>query len=417
METSPNKNKPISSSSRVIDSLHSEIDSLKSELESTKISNNNNKKKYEISQQKNDLFVDQLANAKHENDMINALLTRKERRIVDLETQYNEVMSTNDSLTLNNKSMKIRCDNLQESSALSTAEYERLKIAYDALKASQLEYKKHYEQEVQLLTNDLANYKAETLDKFQGLSLKLNNNDKDVDTLLDGLTNKRKTLDNLYFNKNKLVIDLLSKLASVGKIQGQDCKLILQDNVHNIELLREKYPDLPMKLNAEENVEINLDDILNESNEVINSSFDEEATLINSPPDHHHHHHHHHHHQEQPAPLKKQNTLSNKKRKNKRASMRHDKPGEKDNSSRARTPTPPTHNTHSEKNFNNNSSRNSSLSSANFPANNNSQHNKHHHINNNNKGKRRSMYGNNNYNANADVNAKNIEGKDIPINT
>lgn len=416
METSPNKNKPISSSSRVIDSLHSEIDSLKSELESTKISNNNNKKKYEISQQKNDLFVDQLANAKHENDMINALLTRKERRIVDLETQYNEVMSTNDSLTLNNKSMKIRCDNLQESSALSTAEYERLKIAYDALKASQLEYKKHYEHEIQLLTNDLANYKTETLDKFQGLSLKLNNNDKDVDTLLDGLTNKRKTLDNLYFNKNKLVIDLLSKLASVGKIQGQDCKLILQDNVHNIELLREKYPDLPMKLNAEENVDINLDDILNESNEVINSSFDEEATLINSPPDHHHHNHHN---QEQPAPTKKQNTLSNKKRKNKRASMRHDKqPVERDNSSRARTPTPPTHNTHSEKNFNNNSSRNSSLSSANFPTNNN-QHNKHHNINNNNKGKRRSMYGNNNYNANANANANanNIEGKDIPINT
>lgn len=413
METSPNKNKPISSSSRVIDSLHSEIDSLKSELESTKISNNNNKKKYEISQQKNDLFVDQLANAKHENDMINALLTRKERRIVDLETQYNEVMSTNDSLTLNNKSMKIRCDNLQESSALSTAEYERLKIAYDALKASQLEYKKHYEHEIQLLTNDLANYKTETLDKFQGLSLKLNNNDKDVDTLLDGLTNKRKTLDNLYFNKNKLVIDLLSKLASVGKIQGQDCKLILQDNVHNIELLREKYPDLPMKLNAEENVEINLDDILNESNEVINSSFDEEATLINSPPDHHHHHHN----QEQPAPTKKQNTLSNKKRKNKRASMRHDKqPVERDNSSRARTPTPPTHNTHSEKNFNNNSSRNSSLSSANFPANNN-QHNKHHNINNNNKGKRRSMYGNNNANANANAHANNIEGKDIAINT
>ncbi|CUM68451.1 uncharacterized protein PRCAT00006175001 [Priceomyces carsonii] len=270
--------------SRVIDSLHSEIDELKNELEIARLAKEEYKKKHLVESKKNESYVDQLANAKHENDMVNALLKRKERRVADLEEQYNDLNSSNETLLLNNKNMKIRCENLQESSALSTAEYERLKIAYDALLASQVEYKKHYQKEIHNLTSQFEKYKKESSERFESLSDNLSSNDRDIDTLLDSLTNKRKTMDNLYVNKNRAVLELLSKLAKAANIHGHSSKSILQNNVEVIRFLVEKYPELQSKLLHQENFDVDLDELLNESNEALsNSSFDEEATLINSP--------------------------------------------------------------------------------------------------------------------------------------
>ncbi|ODV77653.1 uncharacterized protein CANTADRAFT_55739, partial [Suhomyces tanzawaensis NRRL Y-17324] len=301
-ENSPVKHKH---TSRVIDSLHSQIDTLKTELDSVRISSDDYKKKYSLILKKNESFVDQLANAKHENDMINALLKRKERRITDLEDQYNELSSANESLELSNKNMRIRCENLQESSASSTAEFERLKIAYDALIASQVEYKKHYQKEVTALTAQFEAYKLENNQRFETLSQKLSNNDKDVDILLDSLSNKRKTMDNLYVNKNKTILELLTKLAKASRIHGQESKATLQDSVDTIQALIAKHPDLQAKLSQHEKVDIDLEELLNESSETLyNCSFDEEATKNSS--------------------ISRSNTVQSKRRKNKRNSLRFD---------------------------------------------------------------------------------------------
>lgn len=326
MEDNTASNKP---TSRVIDSLHSQIDDLKTELETVKISHDDYKKKYVLVSQKNDSFVDQLANAKHENDMINALLKRKERRIADLEDQYNELSSSNESLQLNNKNMKIRCENLQQSSASSTAEYERLKIAYDALIASQVEYKRHYQKELNTLASKLEAYKTENKQRFQDLSSKLSSNDKDIDTLLDSMTNKRKALDNLYVNKNKTILELLTSLAKAAKIHGLDTKSTLEENTVAILSLLEKYPDLQEKILTHEKVEVDLDELISESNETLsNCSFESEATLVNSPElsdsasqsknaDHLKQ-------DVKASSLSRSNTLQAKKRKNKRNSVRID---------------------------------------------------------------------------------------------
>lgn len=399
-DTSPVKHKP---TTKVIDSLHSEIDSLKNELESVKLSHDNYKKNYAVASKKNDLFVDQLANAKHENDMINALLKRKERRIVDLEDQYNELSSTNESLTLNNKNMKIRCDNLQESSSSSIAEYERLKIAYDALIASQVEYKRHYEKELNDLTSRFEAYKKQNLEDFNSLNSKLANTDKDIDTIVESLTNKRKTMDNLYVNKNKTVLEFLSKLAKIAKLHGQESKVILQDTLGNIKLLIEKYPDLPMKLSSLDESEVNIEKLLNESNDALsNSSFDEDTTLTNSPDllnD-----------VGNNKGLNRNNSIAMKKRKNKRNSIRFDSKNGSDlsnwnsqsNVSRktsnnkqirassfetgSRLPTPPSHNDHDTV---------KDIIYANNASYQNQQQNNHKTRNSSNKSKRRSMHGNN----------------------
>ena len=276
MDESPIKNKP---TSRVIDSLHTQIDTLKTQLETIKSSNDDFKKKNTLLNSKNESFVDQLANAKHENDMINALLKRKERRITDLEDQFNELTSTNESLAFNNKNMTIRCENVQASSATSIAEFERLKISYDALITSQAEYKRYYQKEVKGITDALDSYKASSTQGFTDLSEKLASNDKDVDTLIDSLSNKRKTMDNLYVNKNKLILDLLSKLGKAGKIHGEESKTVLKECLDAMKELLGKYPDLEEKLKLHEGIDIDLKKFLGETEEVL----EDEITLINSP--------------------------------------------------------------------------------------------------------------------------------------
>lgn len=396
-ESSPIKHKP---TSRVIDSLHSDIDGLKNELESLKVSHDNYKKNYTVATKKNDLFVDQLANAKHENDMINALLKRKERRITDLEDQYNELCSTNMTLNLNNKNMKIRCDNLQESSASSTAEYERLKIAYDALIASQVEYKRHYEKQLNDLISQFESYKRQNLGKYTELNSKLSNNDKDIDTLLDSLTNKRRTMDNLYVNKNRTVLELLSNLAQVAKLHGQESKSILNDNVENIKLLVEKYPDLEIKLNSHENSEINLENLISESNDTLsNFSFDEESSLGSLP--------NQNESNNNTKNMNRNNSISMKKRKNKRNSRIDVKNNSEFNNLPSRNNS--SKRAVSNNNSNGNNTFESSLRNSTSPL----QENKEINVNDNsvnplqysnqkplvrnsNKSKRKSMYGNNN---------------------
>lgn len=262
--------------SKVIDQLHQQIDLLKEELDTTKMLLDEFKKKYALVAQKNELIVDQLANVKHENDMINALLKRKERRILDLEEQVNELLLATELLQMSNKNMKIRCDNLAELLAALTADHERLKIAYDALLALQNEYKKHYQKELADLADKFQNFRRDNEHRYELLQLKLTENDKDVDALLDSLTNKRKTMDNLYVNKNKAVVDVLTKLATVARAHGQELKLVLEENVQTIKGLKEKHPDLADKIQEHEAVQIDLDELLLELQELLLLLFDDE---------------------------------------------------------------------------------------------------------------------------------------------
>lgn len=272
MAESPVKNKP---TSRVIDSLHSEIDALKTELADVRMANSENRKKASLLATKNESLVDQLANCKHENDMINALLKRKERRIVDLEEQYNELSSLNDSLKLSTKSLKIRCENLQELSASSTAEYERLKISYDAIIATQKEYKRHYTTELTKLQHLLDTYKASSQRELAELSEKLASNDKDVDTLVDSLTNKRKAMDNLNVNRNKAVLHLLAMLAKAAKIHGEESQAVLKENADTINLLRERFPELKDKIVVHQPLAVDLEEMMSDSSTSLESSLAE----------------------------------------------------------------------------------------------------------------------------------------------
>lgn len=271
MSSSPTKQK---STSRVIDDLHSKIDVLTEELDNLKVSHSEHKKRSANLSTKNDSLIDQLANCKHENDMINALLKRKERRIADLEGEFDDMSSETETLRQLAKNYKIRCENLLESSNSLTAEFERLKISYDALMASQMEYKRHYQDQVTSLSKQLEAYKQESANNLNALAQTQQKHEKDHEALFENLTTRNKSMELIYFNKNKAAISALALLANIAKLHGEESKSLLHDNVEIINAAREKYPKLAETLSERSEATVDLDELLRDSEEKLDFQFD-----------------------------------------------------------------------------------------------------------------------------------------------
>ncbi|KAI3404974.2 SHE3 [Candida oxycetoniae] len=285
-ETSPSKGKSSGSSSRVIDSLQKSIDELSLEIARLKTTNQELGKKNQIINGKNESYLDQLANLKHENDMLSALLKRKERRILDLEDQNSEMLNSIENLNLSTKQMKIKFETLNDTNLQSIAEHERLKISYEALVASCQEYKQHYRLELDALQREFDNYKAENYRQWEELQKKTESNDMDIDVLLNSMNNKKKSMDNIYITKNTKILTMLTTLANLVKTHGLESKDILSCNNQVIESLLEKYPDLQEKIKEKEKIEIDIAAILADSHDTLNNiSFDDEDTILIASPE------------------------------------------------------------------------------------------------------------------------------------
>lgn len=302
-----------SNTSMVIESLHGEIDRLKKELEQLSSNYDLQKRSSITANKRNELYVDQLANAKHENDMINALLKRKERRILDLEEKLDSTSTKNEDLLLASKNMKIRLLHLEETATRSTAEYERLKIAYDALQSSQIEYKKHNDDLALNLTAKIEEFRKSSLEKYDHLLKEFTRSEEDTKTLFESISNKKNSMDNVYVSKNKVMTEMLSKLAVAAKASGEQSKGILHEVTHNMNLVSQKNPDIKFSLEK-----INLDDSDQDScSEMKENIFNEDSSAEDLDVS-------------QRATSSKPNVLGDdfamvKKRRNKRGSLKGDK--------------------------------------------------------------------------------------------
>ncbi|KAH3680105.1 hypothetical protein WICMUC_000506 [Wickerhamomyces mucosus] len=213
------------SSSRVIESLHNEIDQLK--LENLKLKNSNDelKKANELITNRRNQLLEQLSNSKHENETINSLLQRKQRRINDLEDSLNDVSNKSDDINMKFQSLKTRCDKLMESESHSTAEYERIKIAYETIVSSQREYREFYSNEIKNLKEKLNNYielKDSQINKNFGL---VNKSDATIFRSLKSITLRSQQIEDQTNLKNKLLSDSILKLESDYKLETSklDC--------------------------------------------------------------------------------------------------------------------------------------------------------------------------------------------------
>lgn len=237
LKTSPTKQ---TSSSRVIESLHSEIDSLKAELVKLKSNNEEIKKSHELVRKRRDHLMEQLSNSKHENDTVNSLLQRKQRRINDLESQLNEISSSSDDMKFKLKSLEVRCEKIRQSEASSVAEYERIKIAYETIVTSQKEYREYYSKEIKTLKERLGEFiknKEDHINKHISLIAK---SDATIGRSLKSVNNKSKDLEKLYEERDLKLNAKINQIASINYKNNNDVSFLIQTSKNLFNEIAEK---------------------------------------------------------------------------------------------------------------------------------------------------------------------------------
>jgi hypothetical protein len=218
----------VTSSTRVIESLHRELDDLKLEVLNYKNKNAELKKANEIVTKRRNQLVEQISNVKHENDTVNSLLHRKERRIASLEEQLNEVACSSDDLKFKLKSLETRCNKLQESEASSVAEYERIKIAYDIMVTSQKEYRDYYTSEIKSLKEKLEIYIKEKDTQIQKNITLINKSDATIYRSIKSIRLRSKEIEEKYTKRDQVLSGSLEKLQKTVGFNTQGTQFLLE---------------------------------------------------------------------------------------------------------------------------------------------------------------------------------------------
>lgn len=218
---------PKPGTSKVIDTLHAQIDDLRAQLEDAKHKSDDHKTKHESVKKRHDQLVEQLANTKHENDMVNAMLERKGRRISDLEEKLSETIDSTEDYKFNLTSLEVRCKKLQESEQVATSEFERMKIAYETVVTSQKEYREYYSKEIEGLKEKLRRYVDERREKLQETQKLLRSNDTSVQRKMRQFSEQSETLEQQYAVAKNAVIETLKSLSVTCKSHGLDTQIII----------------------------------------------------------------------------------------------------------------------------------------------------------------------------------------------
>lgn len=219
----------LTSTSRVIDDLQKNIDVLKRELSETKIILNETKQKYSILQNRAESLVEQLSNSKHQNEITESLLKRKERRILDLEVQITDLISNSDKLNFENEQFKSKFKRIEQTEVDLTHENERLKNSYNILLSSTNEYRNS-------MNEKLDQTKSRLLAFIDERSKHLNNNinliktqEPEIMASFNLLTKNSKRLEELYSQKNRNLNSSLTTLATLTKEHGSTTSIIFEE--------------------------------------------------------------------------------------------------------------------------------------------------------------------------------------------
>lgn len=228
---------PKPGTSRVIEALHQTIDELREELNETRTRHETEKSRNEAQKKRIDSLVEQLANAKHDNDMSAALFARRDRRIAELEERLQTQMSSTEDYKFSLASLETRCKRLQESERVATAEFERMKIAYETVVTSQKEYREYYEKEIKALRERLMDHIAQRDAELAQVRAQLESADAGVAKSARAMSDALRRLEAQYATNTEAVAATLKLLALASKAHGADTQLVLnQCNAVFVEL-------------------------------------------------------------------------------------------------------------------------------------------------------------------------------------
>ncbi|CEP61560.1 She3p LALA0_S03e05600g [Lachancea lanzarotensis] len=183
-----------SSSTRVIEALHSQIDSLtKTNLE-LMVQSNNLLSRLETANSTHGKQLESNSTLKHENDNLSLMLSRKERRVRELEEQLALLKNSYEEATVNNKSMHGRLQKSTQREAEREEQLQMVQVQYDALIDAQGRYRDQYAREVQEISSQLQDYKAKQ-EAYVSSSLKaLLDNNAALQEKVDEYANKYQEL-------------------------------------------------------------------------------------------------------------------------------------------------------------------------------------------------------------------------------
>lgn len=233
-------------STRVIESLHNEIDGLKSEIAKLRSNNDELKKSNDVVKKRRDQLVEQLSNTKHENETMNSLLQRKQRRINDLEEQLSEVSNSSDDYKFKLQTLQTRYDKLHENEAASTSEYERLKIAYDTIVASQKEYRNYYTKEVKELREKLDKFTQEKQTEITKNIGLINKSDATIYRSIKSVTLRSREIEERATKRDQVLLTAFASLTHQLDQHSFDvagimkyCKELFHEIAYKVEIDKE----------------------------------------------------------------------------------------------------------------------------------------------------------------------------------
>ncbi|SCV04513.1 LANO_0G10660g1_1 [Lachancea nothofagi CBS 11611] len=184
----------VSSSTRVIEALHAQIDNLtRTNLELT-VQSNNLLTRLETATNNHSKHLESMSTLKHENDNLNLMLSRKERRVRDLEQQAAQLRNSYEEAALNNKTMHSKIQNYNQRETNLEQNLQQVQVQYDALLDGQRRYRDQYSREIQELKDQLQSFRRDQGTYVTETLQTLLENHSSLQTRIDEYANKYQKL-------------------------------------------------------------------------------------------------------------------------------------------------------------------------------------------------------------------------------
>lgn len=220
---------PTSATSKVILDLQSTIDSLRAELAESKVTLNETKQKYSILSKRNETMVEQLSNSKHQAEVAESLLKRKERRVIDLESQLTEVSSNNDNYRFELENLKSKLLVTDNEKFRLISENERISKSYEILQSSFNEYKLSINHQLETLKFQIPDFINKTTTNLSTNLNTLKLNQPEINSSYNLLLKNSKRLEELYNQKYDKVNNYLLLLTESTKQHGEATSIVMDE--------------------------------------------------------------------------------------------------------------------------------------------------------------------------------------------
>ncbi|SCU82189.1 LADA_0C03642g1_1 [Lachancea dasiensis] len=208
-----------SSSTRVIEGLHAQIDNLtRTNLELT-VQSNNLLSRLETANAAHSKHLETISTLKHENENLNTMLSRKERRLRDVEEQQTHLQRKYEEAASENQSMSSQLQGYTKRETTLGQQLEQVQVQYDALLDGQSRQREKYAREIEELRAGLERFKEdhqlhlkETLKTFTDSNAVLN-------TRLEEYSQKSHLMASLEQEKRQLLNNECDELRAQLDVQ------------------------------------------------------------------------------------------------------------------------------------------------------------------------------------------------------